>query len=261
MNSVVDSYVTSANEEIRSISDRIPIWQRNSLIANWNQLGNGLTREQRTRFTALNKVDIPKDYFVNPYPTTQITFVDSIPSYAVDTRPHMNAQTLEAITNFNTLGGQSVVGMMRQDRNQTRLQTIGIPVDNNMEDTISFPQWRNLMINGTVPGIEFGSPGPDGTGTDFTPPAFSEVDNPALPGRPIIIAPPYRYEEPENPGPDPGLRPRDPEQEPTNPEPPGPDDDINLDTRLLAGILSPSTATIQQAIDQVIICNCDCWFE
>ena len=317
MNNVVDKYISQANSEITSVYNSATgfrLSQRNSLIINWNQLGRGLTREQRTRYTALGKVDIPKDYFVNPYPVTQVTFVDSMPGYSLDTRPHMNAQTIENISNFSTVGGRSNVGMMRQERNQSRLDLIGIPLDNNIESRLTPTETKLLMANGTLPGTAFGVPGPgefpDG---EFSPPARPAPDNPNNPGVPIIVLPPFEFVPAGPVGNEPGLVLRDPtlsgpvdgtipgtDLTPGLPWPgfPGPftpvlppdgggfdpedDTDVEIipepiipepiinppdlvppeqDNRFLAGILLPSVMTVQQAIDQVIECNCDCWLE
>ena len=48
----------------------------------------------------------------------------------------MAAQTLEAISNLINVTGQSIVGMMRENRNQTRLNLVGIPLDNNIPDNV-----------------------------------------------------------------------------------------------------------------------------
>ena len=268
MNSVVNSYIDQANDEISNIFSQGK-FQVRSLNNSWNQLGHGLTREQRTRFTALGNVLIPKDYFVNPYPNTQITFVDSVPTFASDTKPHMNAQTLEAISDTNSLGGQSLIGLMRSERNQSRLQSAGLGIDNNLSSELNETDFKTLMINGTIQGITDGYPGPeenqDGT---WTPPPWAGNDDPAEPGRPIIIAPRYRYEPPdiepidELPS-EPGPPFPNPGEEPGAPNPGIEDGDVppELDTRYTSGILMPSVASISQAIEQVIECNCDCWLE
>jgi hypothetical protein len=120
MNRVAQSYIQQANEEISRILSS------NSTIANylntyWNNMGSQLLIEQRTRYKAFGTVEVPKSIFANPYPTTIYGFIDSLPQLSQDTRPHMSAQTLEAISNLGTVGGQSTVGMMRQERNQARL--------------------------------------------------------------------------------------------------------------------------------------------
>jgi hypothetical protein len=63
----------------------------------------------------------------------------------------MAAQTLEAISNLSLPGGQSVVAMMRQERNAARLQEIGIELDNNIPGKLEPTVEKILISNGTVP--------------------------------------------------------------------------------------------------------------
>lgn len=156
MNQVVSAYIGQSNNEIASIL------QNNSVTANylntyWNGMGSQLLIEQRTRYKAFGNVSVPKDMFANPYPNTIYGFIDSLPQLSQDTRPHMAAQTLEAISNLGTVGGQSTVGMMRQERNQARMQLLGIDQDNNIPDTLSDTQNKQLTTNGTAPFAKLGT--------------------------------------------------------------------------------------------------------
>lgn len=150
MNTVVQNYIDLANAEISLISQtNLEVTQL--LNTYWNILGGQLTIEQRARYTALLPVAVPKDFFANPYPSSINTFIDSIPTIAQDTKPHMAAQTLEAISNLDTLGGQSAVVQMRQERNQVRLLSAGIPLDNNISYNMSLMDEKTLITNGTIP--------------------------------------------------------------------------------------------------------------
>jgi hypothetical protein len=150
MNTVVQNYIDLANAEISLISqNNLEVTQL--LNTYWNILGGQLVIEQRARYTALPPVAVPKDLFAYPYPSTINSFVDSIPTIAQDTKPHMSAQTLEAICNLDTLGGQSAVVQMRQERNQIRLISAGIPLDNHIADTMSLMDEKTLTTNGTIP--------------------------------------------------------------------------------------------------------------
>ena len=150
MNSVVQAYIDQANTEINSINQTQP---EKSLILQtyWNILGSQLMIEQRTRYIAFSPVQVPKNYFANPYPMMINVFSDSMPNFSQDTRPHMAAQTIEAITDYNSVGGQSGVAMMRQERNQKRLQEIGVDLDNNVPDSISQNDQKAVTTNGTIP--------------------------------------------------------------------------------------------------------------
>lgn len=159
MNGVVQSYIDQANTEIAAIRESNPII---SVILNtyWNICGSQLKKEQRARYIAfLNVPVIPtdsptvvrKDYYMNPYPSSLFSFTDAVPSLALDTMPHMAAQTLEAIADLTTTGGQSLVALMRESRNKYRMMESGIPQDNNISDSLSDSQTKQLITNGVIP--------------------------------------------------------------------------------------------------------------
>lgn len=154
LNSTINSIISDANVEIANIRTLNP-YLSNNLNTVYNSAGTQLKIEQRARFSGIGPVAVPRDDFTNIYPTSLSVFVDSLPSLAQDTRPHMYAQTLEAISNINTVGGQSIVAMMRQERNAARLQELGIELDNNISGEYS-PEIEKLLLgNGTAPvGIE-----------------------------------------------------------------------------------------------------------
>lgn len=149
MDTVVSDYITQANTEIASIASSNPTTV-NVLNTVYNSAGAQLLTEQRTRYSAFPPVASPRDKFINQYPTTLGIFTDSIGTYAGSTYPHMYAQTLEAISDLSTVGGQSVVALMRQERNADRLQRIGVSLDNTIpvRDENMCPV---LISNGTVP--------------------------------------------------------------------------------------------------------------
>lgn len=150
MNDVVQNYINLCNAEIASIASNNPE-ETKALSVYWNTLGSQLTVEQRTRYSAIPPVAVPKTPFLNPYSTSINVFVDSLPNLAQDTRPHMSAQTIEAITDYGVVGGQSAVGMMRQERNQVRLAEAGITLDNNIPADLSSTDVKTLTTNGTLP--------------------------------------------------------------------------------------------------------------
>jgi hypothetical protein len=160
MNAVVQNYIDLANAEIDLIAQNNPE-QAQLLDIYWQVMGEQLMIEQRTRYNALVPVTVPKDPFTNPYPQSINIFVDSLPELAQDTKPHMSAQTIEAISDFSDVGGQSTVGMMRQERNQRRLQNAGITLDNGVPVELSSNDIKSLTTNGTIPaGISNNIPSP-----------------------------------------------------------------------------------------------------
>jgi hypothetical protein len=298
-NAVVQGYIDQANEEIQAIKVRNnENFQKSAqLNALWDSTGIALKHEQRARYIALAPVPIPWDSRYADIPGAFNTFVDSIPEYAQQTAPHMASQTLEHISD-NSVGGQSIIAMMRQERNQNRLAEVGIQLDNNMPVRLPPQVEQRLMLNGTLPGAVEGIPSgvipgiglpppvvgdDDGGNIIFTLPAWPEDTSPITywdcvnnqlrlitvyangTVEPILTGEGCPIVNPIVPaGPGPGLEP------PPNIFEPNPDDgsDINgtfpppnINTNLTGTTLKPSTYDVNRAIEKVIECNCDCWID
>jgi hypothetical protein len=305
MDAIIQNYIDQANTEISNIqSSNNP--QIKLLNAYWNILGSQLAIEQRARYIALPPVTVPKDLFSNPYPITINVFVDSIPSIAQDTAPHMAAQTLEAISNLSNIGGQSAVAQMRQERNQRRLITAGIPLDNNISSGMSSMDRKTLTTNNTIPaGINNAIESPTLTLINSQPEIYGNITNGVvgftnpswntneLDGQTISTSPNGIYipsdtnlvgeyipaltftEGDITPILDGNAVPvvnsvvpasldpatarniiiiAPPEQLATNIP-------VELDTNYTGTTLLPATYSIEEAIDKVIECNCDCWLD
>ena len=128
LDTAVQAQIDLANAEIATIQNvsSIQATQLNSL---YSQTATQLNIEQGARYNGLSTTP--------SYSTTTVySFVDNIPTYALDTQPNMAAQTLEAISDLTNVTGQSIVGMMRENRNQTRLNLVGIPLDNNIPNNV-----------------------------------------------------------------------------------------------------------------------------
>jgi hypothetical protein len=224
-----------------------------------------LNIEQRARVSALRPpLDDVREDFLSLFPTAQYTFTDSIPLYAKNIMPHMYAQTLEAICNLNTPGGQSIIAMMRESRNQNRLTEMGVTLDNNIKDTLT--NLQQSILAGT-PVVVGGQTVPTGTIPIAT---YDPTTNDS-----IIVNPDYSTNNPADvgttgsnttstigstsstievvdygtsttPGSFSGS-------EYANITPP------NLNIYNISNTLLSSTYTIAEAIDDVIRCNCDCW--
>ena len=288
MNSIIQQYINQANAEIDAILLAKPA-QCKSLNNSWNATGAQLTIEQRARQEGLRPpLPNPRENFLSLYPTTIYTFVDSVPQYGKNTEPHMYAQTIENIANWDTIGGQSIVGMMRESRNQSRLTALGISLDNNINDTLPYDQQKVLIANGTLPtglsnpNIPSGSttanpndPFIPNTTTPSTPVVIRDGVEiiPQPPGNINVVTGEYIITDP-NVGGLTGL---------TNPnlvnQQPGSPIDIglseipgsfagslytelippNLNAWYTSATLMPSTYTVNEAIDEVVRCNCDCW--
>ena len=208
MNTAVQLYIDAANAEIVNIKNAQPA-RAQQLITNWENTGRILSIEQRAIATGMalqvplaDPRDSPignREPTLAGYPTTQYAFIDSIPRYAKFTQPHMYSQTLEAISNLNTVGGRSIVGMLREARNQARLQEIGVPLDNNIENKLTKPQEAQLIGNGGLPNsvpaanglIPYPTPSPstniDGAFVSTVPATLAVV----LPGVTLSTPVPY----------------------------------------------------------------------
>jgi hypothetical protein len=239
---VIPAYITQANQEIISIRAN-NITTSNLLNSYWNLLGSQLMREQRSRYLAFAPVTIiapddqplrpsnsiiRKDYFVNSYPTIQYAFVDALPELAQDTKPHMSAQTLEAIADLSTTGGQSLIAKMREERNNRRLMDLGTFQDNNIPDklyTLTFD-----APEGFIPAY----PGNTLNGQIITPVPLTTQEVQPNELVPYIITVPIEI--------NPAIPPE-------------------IDAAYTSSTLLPSSPTVSNAIDQVIECNCDCWID
>ena len=285
MNTVVQDYIDQANAEILSISNSNPNQIRH-LNEYWNILGKQLAREQRARYTAYAPVTVPKDYFANQYPNTSYTFLDALATLSKDTRPHMAAQTIEAISNTTNLGGQSMVAKMREERNQARLMQLGVEPDNNIPSAQAPVVTKTLLANGTVPGAIDGDGIASPNGYEYTLPAWPSIEQNGAIVEPI----PEGYYDPYGPGfqqteatdegditpiidgdPNPvvnTLVPAGPVIEPPTSDiviiaPPAEFNPANLPPNLdpiyINSTMLPATLSVPAAIDKVIECNCDCW--
>ena len=235
LDAAVQAQIDLANAEIAVILTTHP-GQSTELNDLYNATATQLAIEQLTRETGLAAIPSPRisgrpgDLF--PYPLMIYSFTDLLPNYAILTAPNLAAQNLEAISDLTLLAGQSIVALMREVRNQVRLAEVGIDLDNNIPDVTPF---INIIVSppdSCVAAVLAGVPGPDiGIGTlgicqvAITGPFFDV----GVPGGPIV----------------PGSLAGSPY---TNLIP-------------LVNTVLPSAISVEQAIEQVITCNCDCWLQ
>jgi len=291
LNTVVQNYIDQANAEIAAIQTANPIDSR-KLNTYWNICGGQLAREQRARYIAISPVEIMepdsssvvrKDYFANPYPGTQLAFVDLVPELAQDTRPHMAAQSLEAMADLCGVGGQSLIALMRESRNNIRLQQVGITLDNTIPDAMSDAQTIQITTNGTIKNPVNGV---QGDNCSYSLPSWAntqdcntgEIVYPIPSG--VYVDDTFRKTNQTVLGSiDPILFnqcgdvsvgtvvPVGAESGPTVSEPyiiavpnqVNPIIPANLDSDYTSSTLLPSSPNTQEAIDRIIECNCDCW--
>ena len=286
-NALIQLYIDAANAEIEAIENASPsnFTKAQVLDTNWNISGIALKHEQRARFIAIPPVPVPWDRWLTTYPVALYTFTDSIPMFAQNTLPHMSAQTLEHISDLDLAGGQSMIAMMRQERNAARMSLIGVGLDNNLADSLVPEQQIQLMTDGVLPGAVEGING-------YTLPAWPEDSLPLtvydqdLPGLvyieeldegdvspllevtlediPTPDTPAIDFKEPKAPllivNPLVPISLGGPVQEPDYPlQPTIPILPPTLQTNATGTTLYPAGYNIPEAIDKVVECNCDCW--
>lgn len=277
--SVIQGYINQANEEINAIYT-----SKNNLCRKlnnyYNSTGVQLTIEQRARNTAFKPpLESPRDNYLSLFPTVMYTWTDSLPTYGKNTQPHMYSQTIENISNWNTVGGRSIVGAMRETRNQDRLAQLGIELDNNIPSTLPYEQQKILIANGSLPTGTANPNIPSGAiiADPFTPQPI--VDIPTIPASPIVIRDGIKI-TPQQPGiiddttgeyviidPIYGGQPVGVVLDTGRPVVPGSFGgsdygnliNPNLNSWYSSSTLMPSTYTVNEAIEEVIRCNCDCW--
>ena len=247
MDSRVQQYIDQANAEILVIQAANQS-KSSELNNHWNDNGKRLAYEQRARTIGLPALPAQYNTARDPefaqYPNSIFAYVDFLPTYSTATQPHMYSQTIEAISNYETLGARSMIGALREGRNQSRLTEIGIPLDNNIPDKLTRKEESALFIDGSLPLND----------TEVTPIATLVVPGPT---GPVVVEPP------EVP---PGT-PREPPPPRVEVKEPGslaksPYGDLvppNLDLRYIINTVTSSTYSVEQAIEEVVLCNCDCW--
>jgi hypothetical protein len=258
MNSVVQSLINDANTEIASIASNNPALTvtTNKL---YNVFGRHMTLEQNARSLGLRQEKYLPD--LSTIVTEIYGFMESLNGYATQTEHWGPVQNLEAITDTTKVGGNSMIGSMRETRNAHRLGLTGAEQDNEVGiEKLSLPR-----VNGTVPtttkvdpvtgktitvplitsgplvGLPIDTSGPGPVG----PPWGDVVTTDSSVTGPVDFVSPYPIENPNtgngNTSPWTTLVP------PT------------IDLINITPIVKPSIITPSQAIEEVILCNCDCW--
>lgn len=192
----LQTLINDANAEIASILSSNTS-KANELNILWDTLGTNLMKEMDLRDEVLSNLEVGSKSDI-------YSFVNSMPIYAKDTELKFSADVLEKIADTTTMGGRSLIGLMRETRNAYRLSLTGGSLDNDISDVSPNTTVNNYTglpkITGkAIPGSLSGSP---------------EVD---------LIPPELQV--------------------------------FNQDPKAI----SPSTYSPNEAVDQVLTCNCDCW--
>lgn len=274
----VQDLVDAANLEILRISTNDSQLQE-KLNYYWDKIGEQLTTEQRAIPYAVTQND---DIYATIDGTEFETFVKSVDEYAMHTEYGEAAPVLEAISDISTLGGQSLIAMMREARNAKRILNAGGELDNDVPDTLATTHASaeacNLTANGGIANITVTSPGNGyiinnppavrigpyggvfgGSGSGAT--ASAVIENGSITKINVISSGsgystangclPVTIESPPSstrlgdttvPGSFAGS--------PYTGSDPVPDNLVTTDS---------ASYTVNDAIDMITVCNCDCW--
>lgn len=206
--------IEDANDAIAAILAENPVLATN-LNTLYSTFGTRLTKEQNARALA-----IP---YINDITTTLndiYIFMDSLNEFANQTQDNGPGLVLENIADTTTIGGNSLIGSMREIRNSERLGLIGGQLDSNVDNSpLILPRPTGTTssqspVEGYTPSTNCAANIPIVTGAATTPGSFA--------GSPeVSLIPP----------------------------------NLSIfNTNIKCSVLSP-----QAAIDEVIKCNCDCW--
>lgn len=219
----IDSCLSAITNELTTILSNNPNGV-NKLNKIYESFGTHLQKEQDARALALRDLSELSTTVTDIY-----SFTQSLNQYATDTVEHGHAQVLEAISNPDD-GGNNLIGVMREARNAQRLGLIGAEQDNEvLEEKLSLPK-----VNGNVP-----------TTKSTDPVTGNIIDVPLVTTGPLVNVPIYTGGSTGNGSL--GLSPFS-TLVPSN-----------LNTVDTADVLISSIITPDEAVKQVIICNCDCW--
>jgi hypothetical protein len=113
--------IANANAEIASISSVHPA-QVTTLNTDWVYMANLMN------LSAKYTTEAGIDYFLlQPGDKNSVySFVQNLPNYGLLTASGDAAEFMENIADTTTLGGQAIVGVMREGRNNARLSTAGL---------------------------------------------------------------------------------------------------------------------------------------
>lgn len=268
MNGPVLNYINQANGEISGIQNGNPTGAI-GINNTYNTYGTYLKKEQDARALALPNLEQ-----LTSQPSDIVVFVNGSASFALDTTTCGASNVLNQIYNPAYLGGRSLVGGLREIRNQSRLSLAGGALDNDVNGTveIQLPRPNGVSLSeliGEKPSQGFLSAYPLPPGEDIPPGFIVDPDGNIIPDGPTngYGDPPFDNWNLNKPVPDytVGTVILDYPIYNGQPDVPGSfagSPDSNLIPDNLSIIVTPSVQTIltpDQAIAEVVRCNCDCW--
>lgn len=224
MELIVNNYITDANTEISNILSNNPK-VGNECQTLYKQFGEYLEKEQHARLLAL-----PEILSINADNGELSNFVENLSQYASQTQKCEAASVLENIADTSVIGGNYLIASMREARNDLRIGTVGGEMSTNVNSTqpLSLP-----VVSGTT--LKENKTNNPNFMSDYTISSnFSDV--PIVTGAATtpgsLAGSPYVSQIPDN---------------------------LNVLYLPDPDIDAPRIIMPDKAIEQVVICNCDCW--
>ena len=137
----MNALISNAAVEVSSIQSSYPT-QTANLNTNFINMAASLSRENIN--LSLASIDVANLLTTGRGPI--MSFVQSLPSYGVNTEENGPSQFLETVADINTQGGQAIVACLREGRNLAALNTVNIGVDTNIPAApTTVPPQANLI--------------------------------------------------------------------------------------------------------------------
>ena len=236
----IDAAITAVDNELIRIKSQYP-----TLVAElngyWDAWANQLKQEQDSR----NLIPLNADYTQGTLQS--ITgFGRMIDTYAHETSYHGVAQVLEAISDIRgtdsttndvaAVGGQTLIGAMRESRNRQRLGLAGGELDSDIELSPALLETYQSPMQNVAANAKSRMPynGSSAAPVYPIPTINSIIPGGIVTGEPIV----------------PGSLAGSPDRDLVPP---------NLSITKVLDTLLPSVQTPHDAVEAVTTCNCDCW--
>ena len=132
--SAVSTLTGNAIVEINNVANANPT-QVSSLNTDFNNMAQKVITENNNLILATVSTANINSTDRGPV----MSFVESLPTYGLDKEQNGPVWFLEQVADLNTLGGQAIVGCLREGQNQAVLSAAGIGVDTAIPSTPSSP--------------------------------------------------------------------------------------------------------------------------
>ena len=137
----MNALISNATVQVSTIQSSYPT-QSSVLNSNFNDMASHLVSEN-TNLT-LASIDIANLSSSGRGPI--MSFVQTLPNYGINTEQNGPNQFLEAVADYNTQGGQSIIACLREGRNAVFLNAVNVGLDTAIPSTpATVPPQANLI--------------------------------------------------------------------------------------------------------------------